>query len=49
MESLSYPLKQIVQNSGRDESLVIKEVLSKDDVNYGYDAALEEFTDMIES
>lgn len=47
-ESLSYPLKQIVQNSGRDESLVVKEVLSKDDVNYGYDAALEEFTDMIE-
>lgn len=47
-ESLAYPLKQIVQNSGRDESIVLKEVLSKDDVNYGYDAALEEFTDMIE-
>lgn len=48
-ESLSYPLKQIVQNSGRDEDLVVKEVLSKDDVNYWYDASLEEFTDMIES
>jgi chaperonin GroEL len=47
--ALSYPLKQIVQNSGRDEELVIKEVLSKDDVNYGYDALLEEFTDMIEA
>jgi chaperonin GroEL len=47
-ESLSYPLKQIVENSGRDDELVVKEVLSKDDVNYGYDAALEEFTDMIE-
>ncbi len=48
-ESLLYPLKQIVQNSGRDEALVVKEVLSKDDINYWYDAALEEFTDMIES
>ena len=48
-EALSYPLKQIVQNSGRDETLVVKEVLSKDDVNYGYDAALEEFTHMLES
>jgi len=49
MESLYYPLKQIVQNSGRDESLVIKEVLSKSDINYWYDAALEEFTDMLEA
>lgn len=47
-EALSYPLKQIVQNSGRDESLVLKEILSNDDVNYWYDAALEEFTDMLE-
>lgn len=47
-EALSYPLKQIVQNSWRDESLVMKEVLSKDDVNYGYDASLEEFGDMLE-
>ncbi len=48
-QALCYPLKQIVQNSGRDESLVMKEVLSKDDINYGYDAALEEFGDMLES
>ena len=48
-EALSYPLKQIVQNSGRDEQLVMKELLAHDDVNYGYDAAREEFTDMIES
>lgn len=48
-EALFYPLKQIVQNSWRDESLVIKEVLSKNDINYWYDAALEEFTDMLES
>lgn len=48
-QALRYPLEQIVKNAGRDESLVLKEVLSKDDVNYGYDAALEEFTDMLES
>jgi len=47
-EALSYPLKQIVQNSGRDESLVLKEVLQEDHINYWYDAALEEFTDMLE-
>ena len=48
-QALRYPLEQIVKNAGRDESLVLKEVLSKDDVNYWYDAALEEFTDMLES
>lgn len=47
-EALSYPLRQIVQNAGRDENLVMKEVLSKDDINYGYDASREEFTDMLE-
>jgi len=47
-EALSYPLKQIVQNAGRDETLVMKEVLSKEEINYWYDAALEEFTDMLE-
>ena len=48
-QALKYPLEQIVKNAGRDESLVMKEVLSKEDVNYWYDAALEEFTDMLES
>lgn len=48
-EALSYPLKQIVKNAGRDESLVLKEVLSDENVNYWYDAALEEFGDMLES
>jgi len=48
-QALSYPLKQIVQNSWRDQQLVMKEVLSKDDINYWYDAALEEFGDMLES
>ncbi len=49
MQALSYPLKQIVQNTGRDDQLVMKELLSQDDINYGYDAAQEEFVDMIEA
>ncbi len=48
-EALYYPLKQIVQNAGRDEALVLKEILGKSDVNYWYDAANEEFTDMIDA
>ncbi len=48
-EALSYPLKQIVRNSGRDENLVLKELLSQSDINYWYDAAKEEFTDMLEA
>jgi len=47
-QALTYPLSQIVQNAGRDEALVMKEILSKNDINYWYDAALEEFTDMLE-
>lgn len=48
-EALSYPLKQIVMNSGRDEMLVLEEVLKEKDINYWYDAAREEFTDMFEA
>jgi len=36
-------------NSGRDAEIVLDELLKEDDINYGYDAANEEFTDMLEA
>ena len=48
-EALFYPLRQIVMNSGRDAEIVLDELLKEDDINYGYDAANEEFTDMLEA
>jgi chaperonin GroEL len=41
------PLKQIVDNAGEDGNVVAKDVLAKDDKNYGYDARAGELTDLM--
>lgn len=41
------PLRQIVYNSGGEPSVVVNEVLSKEG-NYGYNAATDEYGDMVE-
>src|SRR6201993_5261431 len=46
-KALSYPARQIAENSGTDGSIVIGKLLDSTDMNYGYDAQKGEFTDMI--
>src|SRR4029079_15843439 len=46
--ALAAPLKQIVNNGGKDGSVVADEVLQKSG-NYGYDANSGEYTDMYKS
>jgi chaperonin GroEL len=41
------PIKQIVENAGGDGNVVVNDVLSKDDKNYGYDARAGEGTDLM--
>src|SRR5262249_46858532 len=41
------PVKQIVENAGEDGNVVINEVLSKEEKNYGYDARAGEYTDLM--
>jgi len=48
-QALSYPAKQIVQNAGKDEDEILKNILSKDESQYWYDAATDQFVNMIES
>ncbi|MBF0274573.1 MAG: chaperonin GroEL [Nitrospinae bacterium] len=46
--ALEEPLRQIVINAGVEAPIVVQEVMSKDDVNYGYDARNEVYCDMVQ-
>lgn len=45
--ALTYPIKQIAKNAGVNGNIVIKKVLSSDDVSYGYNAATDCYEDLI--
>lgn len=47
-KSLETPIRQIAKNAGVDDGVVVKEILSNDDLNYGYDALNDEYCDMFE-
>ena len=47
LAAMEAPLRQIVTNAGQEAAVVANEVRSKDG-NYGYNAATEEYGDMIE-
>ncbi len=48
-KALEEPLRQIATNAGLDASVIINEILKKNDVNYGYDVARQKYCNMIES
>ncbi len=41
------PLRQIVENGGGEASVVVNAVAASDDANYGYNAATEEYGDLV--
>ncbi len=43
------PLKQIATNAGLDGSVILNEVLRKNQVNFGFNALTNEYTDMVKS
>lgn len=47
--ALSYPIKQIAENAGKEGAIIVEEIRRNADVNYGYDAATDTFVDMIQS
>jgi len=47
--ALSYPTRLIAENAGADGSVVIGKLLEKGDVNYGYDAQNDNYTDMVKA
>ncbi|MEJ2323709.1 MAG: chaperonin GroEL [Nitrospirota bacterium] len=47
--ALQEPIRQIVANAGLEGSVVIEKVLATEDLNYGFDAYSEEYTDMMKA
>lgn len=47
--ALSYPIKTIAENAWKEGSVIVSQVLSNSDINYGYDAATDEFKNMLEA
>ncbi|MCJ7500291.1 chaperonin GroEL [bacterium] len=48
-KSLEEPLRQIIANAGLEPSIIIDKVKSNKKVSFGFDAAKEEYTDLIEA
>ena len=46
--AIEYPARQIASNSGKDASVIVNEVMNNTDQNYGYDAAADEYTDLLQ-
>lgn len=49
LKAIQEPIKQIAKNSGVEGSLIINEVLKKNDINFGYDALNDKFVNMFEA
>ena len=47
--ALSYPVKQIAENAGKEGAIIVDTIRKNSDVNYGYDAATDTFVDMIKA
>ncbi len=49
LKAVQSPLKQIALNAGLDGSVILNEVLKSSNPNYGFNALINEYTDMVES
>merc|ERR1719410_2595746 len=47
-EAMLAPAKRIAENAGRNGELIVEKVAEKNEMNFGYDALLQEFADMTE-
>jgi chaperonin GroEL len=47
--ALTYPVRQIADNAGKEWAVVVNEVRSNSDANYGYDAARDEYKDLVKA
>jgi chaperonin GroEL len=45
--ALEEPMRQIVQNSGKEGSVIVEKVRASKEVNFGYNAATEVFEDLV--
>ena len=47
--ALEEPIRQIINNTGLEPSVIVDKVKSSKDANYGFDAASEEYVDMLKA
>jgi len=47
--ALEEPLRQIVNNAGHEGSIVVEKVRADKNANFGFDAATEEYTDLVKA
>ncbi len=47
--ALTYPVRQIADNAGKEWAVVVNEVMRNTDPNYGYDAARDEYKDLVKA
>ncbi|MDD2744998.1 MAG: chaperonin GroEL [Candidatus Gracilibacteria bacterium] len=45
--ALSYPVRQIAENAGKEGALIVDSIIRSNEAHYGYDAARDEFVDML--
>ena len=43
------PVRQIALNAGEEPSVVVDKILAKNDANWGYDAATEQYADLVKA
>ncbi|MFN3740338.1 MAG: chaperonin GroEL [Thermodesulfovibrionales bacterium] len=48
-KALEEPIKNIVQNAGLEGAVIVEKVKASKELNYGFDAQKEEFTDMMKA
>src|SRR6185295_16219551 len=49
LRSLEEPLRQIAANAGREGSVIVEKVKSDKNPNFGYNAATDEFEDLVKA
>ena len=49
LKAVEAPLKQIATNAGLDGSVILNEIIKADKPNFGFNAQMNEYTDMVES
>lgn len=47
--ALSFPVRQISENAGKEWAVIVENIKNNKDANYGYNASTDEFTDMIKA
>lgn len=48
-KALEEPIRQIINNAGLESSIIVEKVKEHKDVNFGFDAYKEEYTDMLKA